>query len=68
MENVKITTEYIKLDQFIKWVGICDSGANAKEMIADGQVKVNNMIESQRGKKLRIGDIIEISNKKYIIE
>ncbi len=65
MEQVQINTEYIKLDQFLKWAGACDNGAMAKSFILDGFVKVNGSIELQRGKKLRNGDIVEFDNKKY---
>ncbi len=65
MEKVYISTEYIKLDQFLKWSGACDNGAIAKGFIIDGYVKVNGNIEIQRGKKLRNGDIVEFDDKKY---
>lgn len=65
MEQVEINTEYIKLDQFLKWVGACDNGAMSKEFIIDGLVKVNDSIEIRRGKKLRNGDIVDFNNKKY---
>ena len=65
MEKVLIKTEYIKLDQFLKWAGACDNGANAKWFILDGAVKVNGEIEMQRGKKLRNGDIVEFENQKF---
>lgn len=65
MEKVQINTEFIKLDQFLKWTGACDNGAMAKGFILDGFVKVNGNIEIQRGKKLRNGDIVEFEDKKY---
>lgn len=65
MEQVEINTEYIKLDQFLKWAGACENGAMAKSFIIDGFVKVNGNIEIQRGKKLRNGDIVEFENKEY---
>jgi ribosome-associated protein len=65
MEEVRISTEYIKLDQFLKWAGAVDNGAMAKGFILDGFVKVNGNIEIQRGKKLRNGDIVEFEDKKY---
>jgi ribosome-associated protein len=68
MEKVKIQSEYIKLDQFLKWSGICDIGADAKILISQGKVKVNGNPEFQRGKKLRIGDKIEFELKIYEIE
>jgi len=65
MEKVQINTEYIKLDQFLKWAGACDNGANAKVFILDGAVKVNGIVEIQRGKKLRNGDIVELENQTF---
>ena len=65
MEDVEINTEFIKLDQFLKWAGAVDNGAIAKGFILDGFVKVNGSIEIQRGKKLRNGDIVEFEDKKY---
>lgn len=68
MEKVKINTEFIKLDQFLKWVGICDTGADAKDIILQEKVIVNSNLEMQRGKKLRPGDIVEIEGKKFEID
>lgn len=67
MEKVKIDTEFIKLDQFLKMVNIAPSGGQAKIMIMSEDVKVNGNIELQRGKKLRSNDIIEVHNKKFQI-
>ncbi|MDP4091924.1 MAG: S4 domain-containing protein YaaA [Bacillota bacterium] len=68
MEKAKISTEYIKLDQFLKWMGICGSGSDAKIIIAEGNVQVNGEVELQRGKKLRKGDRIEAEGKVFEIE
>lgn len=68
MEKVSITTDFIKLDQFLKWVGITDTGADAKQLIQEGRVKVNGEIQYQRGKKLRPGDVIDVEKKEYRIE
>ncbi len=68
MEKVKINTEYIKLDQFLKWAGVTMSGLEAKELVLQGSVKVNGNIEMQRGKKLRSGDTVESEGKTFIIE
>jgi ribosome-associated protein len=68
MENVEITTEYIKLEQLLKLTGSAGSGSDAKAVISDGLVKVNGSIELKRGKKLRKGDIIEYGGKKYQVE
>jgi ribosome-associated protein len=68
MEKVSIKTEYIKLDQFLKWTGITGSGAEAKDLIADGSIRVNGETELKRGKKLRPGDKIDAMGKAFIIE
>lgn len=68
MEKVKISTEFIKLDQFLKWVGAVDSGVEAKQLILEGKIKVNGATELQRGKKLRPGDTIEIGKSFFEIE
>ena len=52
IEKVKISTEFIKLDQFLKWLAVVDSGSEAKEVILDGKVKVNDEVETRRGRKI----------------
>lgn len=68
LEKVKISTEYIKLEQMMKLAGVVGSGSDAKHIISEGSVTVNGNVELQRGKKLRSGDIIEFEGKRYIIE
>ena len=68
MEKVKINTEYIKLDQLIKWAGITGSGVEAKELVISGEVLVNGEIENRRGKKVRPGDKIELLGKVFEVE
>jgi ribosome-associated protein len=60
MREVKIDTEFIKLDQFLKFESLVGSGGEAKNIIGDGMVKVNGSVELARGKKLRIGDTVEV--------
>lgn len=58
--EVSIATEYIKLDQFLKYSGVADSGSFAKMVILQGDVTVNGEVCLQRGKKLRPGDQIRV--------
>ena len=58
-EECPIKTEYIKLDAFLKFAAVAETGGDAKLMIQEGEIKVNGEICTQRGKKLRPGDIIE---------
>lgn len=67
MNEVKINTEIIKLDSFLKWAGIVDQGSDAKLFIRDGRIKVNGIVEIQRGKKLKKGDLIQFNNDEYKI-
>ena len=60
MEEVTITTEYIKLDALLKFAGLCETGGEAKEAVQDGRVKVNGEVCLMRGKKLRPGDAVEL--------
>ncbi len=69
MKEVKIHTEYIKLDDLLKFAGIIGSGGQAKAVILDGFVKVNGEVCTMRGKKLRGGEIIEfMGNKLKVIK
>jgi ribosome-associated protein len=56
--NIQISTEYIKLDQLLKFSGISFSGADAKELILSGVVSVNGEECTMRGKKIRPGDVV----------
>ncbi len=55
-----ITTEYIKLDKLLKFSGIAENGADAKDMILDEMVSYNGEICTMRGKKVRPGDTVVI--------
>ena len=68
IEKVKISTEFIKLDQFLKWLAVVDSVSEAKEIILDGKVKVNDEVETRRGRKIYPEYKVEIFDKTYIVE
>ena len=65
---MKIHTEFIKLDQLLKWENLVESGAMAKMVILNGDVKVNGEIETRRGKKIYPGDVVEFNGEKIIVE
>ena len=58
--DIKITTEFIKLDQLIKFAGIAYSGAEAKDMVINGCASVNGEVCTMRGKKIRPGDVVTL--------
>lgn len=64
MKQIKIDSEFIKLDQLMKLADMVGSGGHAKSMIQDGDVKVNGKVEYQRGKKIRPNDIVEVEGIK----
>ena len=66
--KVKITTEFIKLDQLLKFAGLCDTGGFAKELVQQGQVKVNGEVCTMRGKKIRPGDVVEVDKFRVEVE
>ena len=57
---VKITTEYIKLDQLLKLSGVAESGADAKYIIINEKVLLNGEQVSQRGKKIHPSDVVAL--------
>lgn len=59
-KKINISTEYIKLDSFLKLSGAALSGGQAKEMIKSGGIKVNGETCLMRGKKLRAGNVVLI--------
>lgn len=68
METVQITTEYIKLDAFLKFAALVGTGGEAKSAIAQGLVQVNGAVCTQRGKKLRAGDTVAFAGQTLAVE
>ena len=67
MKEIKIDTDIIKLDSFMKWAGIVSMGSEAKILILNGEIKLNGEVETRRGKKLKKGDILEFNGENYKI-
>lgn len=64
VENVP----YIKLDQFLKWMNVVQTGGEAKYLIQSGYVDVNDAVEVRRGRKLVEGDRVTVNGQTYIVE
>ena len=67
MIKINIKDENIKLGQALKLAGAVDSGVEAKIVILEGLVKVNNEVCTQRGKKLVENDVISFEDNEYVI-
>ena len=67
MEEITISTEFIKLDAFLKYAGAVGTGGEAKIVIAEGQILVNGEVCTMRGKKLRPGDKVKFGSDEYLI-
>lgn len=65
--TVTIKDEFIKLGQALKLAGLAESGVEAKQVIAEGRVKVNNEVETRRGRKLYDGDVVFFGDKRFEI-
>ena len=67
MEKISINTEYIKLDALLKFAAVVGTGGEAKYVIAEGMVNVNNEVCTMRGKKLSAGDVVEFQGMEFEI-
>ena len=67
MREVTIRDEVIRLGQLLKLAGIADSGTDAKELLAEGAIRVNGEPESRRGRQLRAGDVVDAAGEQLVI-
>jgi len=58
MQQISISTEFIKLDALLKYANLAATGGEAKQMVQAGEVLVNGEVCTMRGKKLRNGDTV----------
>ncbi len=67
-EQVKITTEFIKLSDLIKFAGLTATGGEAKTLIQEGYVFFNGDVCTMRGKKVRPGDKVVLGNVELVVQ
>jgi ribosome-associated protein len=60
--------ETIELQQFLKLASVVQSGGEAKQRIRSGEIRVNGVVETRRGRKLRSGDRVQVDGEEYVIE
>ena len=67
MTTIPITTEFIKLQDLLKFANMVSTGGEAKIRILDGEVSVNSEICTMRGKKIRPGDIVSMDGEELTV-
>ena len=67
MKKITITTEFIKLQDLLKFANLVESGGEAKERIQGGEVQVNGEVCTMRGKKIRPGDDVCFAGQHYTV-
>ena len=68
MESVKIETPFIRLDAFLKFSGLLETGGQAKSAVQNGEVLVNDEVCTMRGKKLTPGDTVTFNGRRAQVE
>lgn len=67
MKTIKITTEFIKLQDLLKFASLVSTGGEAKMIIQEGEVTVNGEVCTQRGKKIRPGDDVMLDGQHFTV-
>lgn len=67
METHIITTEFIKLQDLLKFASVVSTGGEAKIRVQEGEVKVNGEVCTMRGKKIRPGDVVEMDGQEFTV-
>ncbi len=68
MNVIEITTEYIKLQDLLKFASVAATGGEAKLMVQEGQVQVNGEVCTMRGKKIRPGDDVAVAGRHFTVK
>jgi ribosome-associated protein len=65
MQDIEITSDTIPLGTFLKLAGALESGGDAKQWIAAGEVTVDGEVETRRGRKLARGNVVTVAGHSY---
>ena len=63
MDEIAVRGESIRLGQLLKVAGVVDSGAEVKDVLAEGTVTVNGEVEERRGRQIRPGDVVAVGDR-----
>ena len=67
MKKITITTEFIKLQDLLKFANLVETGGEAKERVQGGEVRVNGEVCTMRGKKIRPGDVVLFAGQELTV-
>jgi ribosome-associated protein len=67
IENSETPAEPLRLDHFLKTMGMSETGGQAKLKIQNGEVKVNGEIETRRRRKLVPTDVVEVNGQRFVV-
>jgi ribosome-associated protein len=65
VKDIEITSETIPLGAFLKLAGALESGGDAKQWIAAGEVTVDGEVETRRGRKLTRGNVVTVGGQSF---
>ena len=65
---VTVRAEPIELCQLLKFAGLAESGGGAKQLISEGKVRVNGLVETQKRKKIRAGDRVALGDETLLVK
>lgn len=67
MKKTTITSEFIKLQDLLKFANLVETGGEAKERVQGGEVRVNGEVCTMRGKKIRPGDVVLFAGQELTV-
>lgn len=65
--EIPIRDEMIRLGQLIKLAGLVEDGGAARELIERGEVSIDGVVETRRGRQLHVGDIVEVAQQRFVV-
>ncbi len=65
---VPLRGEHVTLDALLKATGLAESGRGVKALLADRTVQVNGGVETRRGRKLRVGDVVQVGVQRVQVQ
>jgi len=65
--EVPIRDDMIRLGQFLKLANAAEDGGQARELIERGEVAVNGVIETRRGRQLHVGDCVDLGDQRFLV-